>query len=73
MPAQWFQIRVQGHLGETWSAWFDGLSIRNLANGEVELTGPVADQAALHGVLVRVRDLGLPLLSVRQVQGTKPD
>ena len=59
-----YQIRVQGHLDGDWSAWFDGLTISNLANGEMLLAGEVPDQAALHGVLARVRDLGLPLLAV---------
>lgn len=62
------QIRVKGHLGSAWSEWFDGLTITNLENGEAVLSGPVADQAVLHGVLMRVRDLGLPLLSVNRVE-----
>ncbi len=62
-----YQIRVQGHLDGDWSAWFDGLTISNLANGEMLLAGELADQAALHGVLARVRDLGLPLLAVSPV------
>ena len=59
-----YQIRVQGHLDGDWSAWFDGLAISNLANGEMVLAGELPDQAALHGVLAKVRDLGLPLLAV---------
>jgi hypothetical protein len=59
-----YQIRVRGHLGERWSEWFEGMRITNEANGEAVLTGPVTDQAALHGLLARVRDLGLPLLAV---------
>ncbi len=59
-----YQIRVQGQLDGDWSAWFDGLAISNLANGEMVLAGELPDQAALHGVLARVRDLGLPLLAV---------
>jgi hypothetical protein len=62
-----YQIRVRGHLGAGWSEWFAGLRITNEANGEAVLTGPVADQAALHGLLARVRDLGLPLLAVTRV------
>jgi hypothetical protein len=58
---------VKGHLDAVWSEWFDGLTIRNRAGGEAELDGPLADQAALHGVLTKVRDLGLPLISVRTV------
>jgi hypothetical protein len=61
---QIYQIRVRGHLSEERAEWFDGLSIENQPNGEALLTGPVPDQAALHGLLIRIRDLGLPLLSV---------
>jgi hypothetical protein len=62
-----YEIRVKGQLDTTWSEWFDGLEIRNRANGEAVLTGPIADQAALHGLLVKVRDLGLPLIAVTRV------
>ncbi len=62
-----YHIRVQGHLDASWSAWFDGLSITNEANGEAVLAGPIVDQAALHGVLIKVRDLGLPLVSVNPI------
>jgi hypothetical protein len=62
-----YQIRVRGHLGAKWSEWFDGMRITNEANGEAALTGPVADQAALHSLLIRVRDLGLPLIAVTRV------
>lgn len=62
-----YQIRLKGHLDRHWSAWFDGLSISNEANGEVVLCGPLADQAALHGVLIKVRDLGMPLLAIMTV------
>jgi hypothetical protein len=65
--AEVYQIRVRGHLGERWAEWFDGLQITNEANGEAVLAGPVADQAALHGLLARVRDLGLPLIAVSRV------
>jgi len=57
-------IRVKGHLASHWAAWFDGLTITNAPNGEALLSGPLPDQAALHGVLIKVRDLGLPLLAV---------
>ena len=63
MPTD-YQIRLQGHLDSHWSAWFEGLTITNEANGEAVLRGPLADQAALHGVLIKVRDLGLPLLAI---------
>jgi hypothetical protein len=61
-----YQIRVRGHISATWSDWFEGLRITNADNGEAFLTGPVQDQTALHGLLARVRDLGLPLISVTQ-------
>jgi hypothetical protein len=63
-----YQIRVRGHLSEGRAEWFNGLSIENQANGEALLTGPIPDQAALHGVLIRIRDLGLPLLSLYCVE-----
>ena len=59
-----YQIRIKGHLGREWTEWFAGLTITIEDNGETFLTGPVVDQAALHGVLRKVRDLGMPLLSV---------
>jgi len=61
-----YQIRVKGNLDQKWSDWFDGFTINAQANNETLLTGPVADQAALHGLLARIRDLGLPLLSVKR-------
>jgi hypothetical protein len=60
-------IRVSGHLDDRWSDWFDGLVIQRRDDGTTVLIGPIADQAALHGVLARIRDLGLPLLSVNRV------
>ena len=62
-----YQIRVEGHLRAEWAEWFEGLSVSLEPNGDTLLTGPVVDQAALHGLLKKVRDLGLPLLSVNQV------
>ncbi len=62
-----YEIRVKGHLGGRWSEWFNGLEITNLENGEALLSGEVVDQAALHGVLAKVRDLGLPLVAVTKV------
>jgi hypothetical protein len=59
-----YQIRVRGHLSNKRAEWFGGLTIENQPNGEALISGPVADQAALHGLLIRIRDLGLPLLSV---------
>ena len=63
-----YEIRVKGTLDEKWSDWFDGFTIAPQANDETLLTGPVADQAALHGILTKIRDLGLPLLSVQRVE-----
>ena len=62
-----YQIRVKGHLGSQWTDWFGGLTITLEDNGETLLTGPVVDQAALHGLLKKVRDLGIPLVSVVSV------
>jgi hypothetical protein len=59
-----YEIRIQGHLEARWAAWFDGLSLTNEPDGTTLVSGPVADQAALHGLLQRVRDTGLPLVSV---------
>ena len=59
-----YSIKVKGHLDQHWAAWFDGLAVTNQENGEVLLQGPLPDQAALHGVLIKVRDLGLPLLAI---------
>ena len=63
-----YQIRIKGHLGREWTDWFEGLTITALNNGETLLIGPVIDQAALYGVLRKVRDLGTPLLSVSPVE-----
>jgi hypothetical protein len=62
-----YQIRIKGHLGRQWTDWFEGLAITLEDNGETLLTGAVVDQAALHGVLKKVRDLAMPLLSVVRV------
>ena len=68
-----YQIRVQSHLGSDWTDWFDGLTIALEDNGDTLLTGPVIDQAALHGLLKKVRDLGMPLLSVIRVEPGQAD
>ncbi len=62
-----YEIRVKGHLKDHWSEWFGGLKITNLENGEAVLSGAIVYQAALHGVLIRVRDLGLPLVAVKSL------
>jgi hypothetical protein len=71
-----YQIRIKGHLGREWTDWFGGLTITLEDNGDTLLTGPVVDQAALHGLLKKVRDLGMPLVSVSPVepgQANAPD
>ena len=62
-----YQIRIKGHLTSHWMGWFDGLTITLEEDGNTLLNGPVIDQAALHGILKKIRDLGLPLLSVNSV------
>jgi hypothetical protein len=62
-----YHIRLKGHLADHWSAWFDNMTISNEANGEAVLRGLIPDQAALHGVLIKIRDLGLPLLAITTV------
>jgi hypothetical protein len=62
-----YEIRVRGVLDRHWSAWFDGLEVSSDEPGQALIAGPIVDQAALHGLLAKVRDLGLPLLSVRQI------
>ncbi len=62
-----YEIRVVGHLDARWGVWFDGLTIRNEPKGEATLSGPVADQAALHGLLARIRDLNLPIVALTRL------
>ncbi len=64
MPPVIYHIRVHGHLRPEWSEWFDGIAVTSEDNGDTTLSGPVADQPALHALLVRVRDLGLTLVSL---------
>jgi hypothetical protein len=66
-PGQ-YQIRIKGHLDNRWADWFEGMTITLEANGETRLIGTLVDQAALHGLLKKVRDLGMPLLSVNRIE-----
>jgi hypothetical protein len=68
-----YEIRLKGHLGSQWADWFEGLAVTLAEDGETLLTGPVADQAALYGLLKKVRNLGMPLVSVNRVQFNKTD
>jgi hypothetical protein len=68
-----YQIRIQGHLGRQWMNWFEGLNITREENGNTLLRGHVVDQSALHGILKKIRDLGMPLLSVNVVDSNQPD
>ena len=68
-----YEIRVKGHLDRRWSEWFDGLEISNMENGDTVLSGEIVDQAALHGVLAKVRDLNLPLVAVSSVGPDRQD
>jgi hypothetical protein len=63
-----YQLRIQGHLGSQWTDWFEGLTITWEEDGDTLLTGTVVDHAALHGILKKVRDLGMPLLSVNSIE-----
>ena len=63
-----YEIRLKGHLGREWTDWFGGMAVALTEDGDTLLTGPVPDQAALHGILKKVRDLGLPLLAVQCVE-----
>jgi hypothetical protein len=68
-----YEIRIKGHLENRWADWFEGLTITREDNGETRLTGPVPDQAALHGLLRKVRDLGLPLIAVIRIEPDQSD
>jgi hypothetical protein len=67
-----YEIRVKGHLDPRWSAWFDGMSLTAQSDGITCIHGPVVDQAALHGLLQKLRDTGLPLISVTQLDPDQP-
>jgi hypothetical protein len=68
-----YEIRVSGHLGIQWGEWFEGLSLTHEEGGTTILAGPVRDQAELQGILIRIRDLGVPLISVNPVEAPSPD
>jgi hypothetical protein len=68
-----YEIRIEGHLDDRWADWFGGLTITLEEDGDTLLTGPVVDQAALHGLLRKVRDLGMPLISVIRVEPGQAD
>ena len=68
-----YEIRLAGHLDQRWAEWFDGLTLTYQSDGTTVLHGPVVDQTALHGLLQKVRDLGLPLVSVNHIEPTQPD
>jgi hypothetical protein len=68
-----YEIRLKGHLGSQWTDWFGGLTITLEEDGDTLLTGPIVDQAALHGLLKKVRDLGMPLVSVSPLEHGQAD
>jgi hypothetical protein len=68
-----YEIRLKGHLDARWAAWFDGLTLSHDSDGTTIIHGPVADQAALYGLLQKTRDVGLPLVSVTQVEPDQPN
>lgn len=67
-----YEIRIKGHLASRWATWFDGMTLTAESDGTTVMQGPVVDQAALHGLLHKVRDIGLPLLSVTQIDVDEP-
>lgn len=69
--SRWYEIRLEGHLDDRWAAWFDAVSLANESDGTTVIQSQLADQAALHGLLQKVRDIGMPLLSVTQFEPDK--
>ena len=67
-----YELRVKGHLDARWADWFDGLTLTHVSDGSTAIRGAVADQAALHGLLQKLRDLGLPLISVTELEPDDP-
>lgn len=68
-----YEIHLEGHLDDRWAEWFEGMAITRDENGNTLLSGPVADQAALHGLLKKVRDVGMPLIAVNRIKADHPD
>lgn len=68
-----YELRLQGHLDARWAVWFDGLTLTHETDGTTSLCGPIVDQAALHGLLQKIRDLGVPLISITQTDTDRPD
>ena len=68
MVSEVYRITIKGHLDDEWSGWLEGLTITRTDDGETILTGPIVDQTALHGVLIKIRDLGLPLLGLSRIE-----
>src|SRR5512145_1225985 len=73
IQVQYYEIRIKEHLDAQWAAWFEGLTVTLEDDGNTLLSGPVADQAALHGLLKKIRDLGMPLVSVVSVQSKRSE
>ena len=69
----WYEIRIQGHLEQHWSEWFDGLDITYDVDDNTVLRGPLLDETALHGVLIKVRDMALPLLAVNRIEALREE
>ena len=67
-----YEIKVEGHLGDSWSSWLGGMAVHQAESGESVLIGPLPDEPALHGVLAKIRDLGLPLVAVRRLPTESP-
>ena len=72
-PQMVYEIRIMGYLDRQWAAWLEGMTITQTGSGETVLTGAVVDQAALYGLLRKMRDLGLPLISVKQIHSGRSD
>ena len=67
-PGSYYQIVIQGHLEQNWNEWFNGMTIHNLPSGKAVLSGMIVDQSALHGVLIKICDLGIPLVSLNRLE-----